>query len=633
MNRGPGTDDRPSRRQVMRYAGGAAAAAALAPDLLWARPASRGGGGGPNFLWITCEDLSPMLGCYGDAYATTPRLDALARQSVRYDNAFAPSPVCSPARTGLIFGRHAVSLGANNHRSRPETPPDVRGYADHLREAGYWTANHTKTDYNTSRVKQIVRDCWDSDGTWRDRPDDGRPFLSVVNLHETHASRGMVWGYDRFRREIQARLDSAEVHDLADAPLPPWLPDTPTMRRGVARYHDCVTHMDAVVGGLLKDLGEDGLADDTIVFFFSDHGTGLPRYKQTALDTGLRVPLLVRFPEKWQHLAEGPPGSASDRLVSFVDFGPSLLVLAGAAVPATMQGTPMLPADAGPRREVVFGARDRLDEAYDVQRTVRDGRYRYLRNFMPHVPHLQQNDYWRRSEVAEELFAMLRDGTLPEETARLFRPKAAEELYDLREDPAELNNLAGDPAHAARLEKMRGQLAAEMRRVGDLNIVHEAELEARADGTPLAELGEDVLPLEKIIAAAETVGAANTARLAELVGDGDSMVRWWATIALRQLDEDAEAADLLRRLAGDDHPLVAGEAALALLARGDAGAGDLVVRSLSEAPDDFAEYLARMAIYSGETEAVGPVLARASERRGDFKPLRRAAQALGQLGR
>lgn len=583
----------------------------------------------PNILWIVCEDLSPILGCYGDDYATTPNLDRFAEQSVRYDRAFASSPVCSPARTGLILGRHAVSVGGNNHRSRPNTDPEFRSYAAHLRDAGYWTSNRTKTDYNSSRIRQITRESWDSTGTWRNRPAD-TPFMSVINLEQTHASRGMVWPQERFENEVQSSLPPDLVHDPADAPLPPWLPDTDTMRRGVARYYDCATVMDREVGRILKQLADDGLEDDTIVFFYSDHGTGLPRYKQTALDTGLRVPLLIRFPEKWQHLAPAEPGGSTPRLVSFVDFGPTVLRLAGLDVPQTMQGTPFLADDVEPRA-IVFGARDRLDEAFDVQRTVTDGRYRYLRNFMPHVPHLQQNNYWRSSEVAEELFAMLRTGALPEASARWFAPKASEELYDLDADPSETINLANDPEHADTLERMRTVLSAEMRRVGDLNIVPESELSARAGDRPLTDLGASELPLERIITAAEAVGLRDASALARLATDGDAAVRWWAAIGLRQVGDVGHPS--LRSLLTDEHDLVRGEAALALLAllATDEAAETTLESLLIDATPEVAEYLARMSIYSGEPNKTRAMLDRAAKRRPDFQPIRRARRAIDQI--
>jgi N-sulfoglucosamine sulfohydrolase len=558
-------------------------------------------------------------------------LDTFAKSAVRFDNAFAPAPVCSPARTALLFGRTAGSMGANHHRSRPITDPRIRGYAAHLREAGYWTANHGKMDYNSVAIKEVAKDCWDSTGTWRDRPKEpAKPFLSVINFGETHASFGMVNAYTKFQNEIQRHLLPEEIHDPAKAPVPPWMPDTDIMRRTLARYYDCATLMDKRVGKALKDLEDDGLADDTIVFFYSDHGTGLPRYKQTALDTGLRVPLLVRVPEKYRYLLDVKPGDSTDRLVSFEDFGPTLFTMIGQAVPETMHGRPFMPPTASAPREVVYAARDRLDEAYDIQRTVRDKRYRYLRNFLPYVPHVQQSNYWRGAEFAEELWALHRTRKLPAATATLFGPKPIEELYDLQADPWELKNLADDPAQAERLAEMRRRLSVEMRQTGDLCMVPEPELTARAAGRPLTDLANE-LPLDAIYAAAEMVGLANTEQLAAKLKDPEPVVRWWTVVALRQNGDDAATAALQTGVA-DPNPMVSGEAALALLARDADGSGDAVVQLLGGAPDDYAQYLSRMAIFSGPRKKVQPLMEKVlAQRGGRFNPLQRAIRALEQM--
>jgi arylsulfatase A-like enzyme len=587
-------------------------------------------GARPNFLWLTCEDLSPILGCYGDAYARTPNLDAFAKTAVRFDLAFAPAPVCAAARTGLLFGRPAGSMGANNHRSRPITDSRIRGYAAHLREAGYWTSNG-KADYNSATFKDVIKDCWDINGTWRDRPKDtAKPFLSVINFGETHASYGMVNAYAKFQKEIQSQLLPEEIHDPKKAPVPPWMPDTDVMRRTVARYYDCATAMDKLVGKALKDLADDGLAEDTIVFFYSDHGTGLPRYKQSPLDTGLRVPLLVRVPEKYRHLLDAKPGGSTDRLVSFEDFGPTLITMIGAPVPETMQGRPFMPPTASPPREIVYGARDRIDEMFEIQRTVRDKRFRYLRNFLPHVPHVQQNNYWRGAESADELWALHRAGKLPPAAAKLFGPKPVEELYDLRADPWEAKNLADDAAHADRLTRMREQLGQQIRQAVDLCMVPEPELTARANGRPLTDLAKE-LPLEAIIAAAERVGRSGTDALAPRLKDAEPMVRWWTVVALRQNADDAATAALQTALT-DQHPLVSGEAALALVARAAAGSDEAFVKLLGGAPDGYAPYLARMAIFSGPRKRLQPLMEKAlALRGGTFQPLQQGIRALEQM--
>ena len=324
--------------------------------------------GRPNVLWITAEDISPDLGCYGDAYAATPNIDRLAREGVRYTHAFATAPVCSPARSCLITGLYATSLGTQHLRSLFPIPDEFQGYPAYLRKAGYYCTNNEKTDYNTANERAIIAASWDeSSGRahWRKRP-AGQPFFSVFNLMVSHQSRASVWSFEQFEAMISKVLTPAERHDPDRAPVPPYYPDTPTVRRTLARYYDCVTAMDKEVGRILDELAADGLAEDTVVFFYGDNGRGLPRGKRTLYDTGLHEPFIIRFPQKYQHLAPAAPGQTTDRLVSFVDFAATVLSLTGLQPPPYMQGVAFLGPHAGPPREVVYGARDRVDEAYDL---------------------------------------------------------------------------------------------------------------------------------------------------------------------------------------------------------------------------------------------------------------------------
>ena len=367
----------------------------------------------PNILWIVAEDMSPTLGCYGDEYATTPNIDRLAEQSVRYTNAFATAPVCSPSRSCLITGCYATSLGTQQMRSAFPIPDFIRGFPALLREKGYYTSNNYKTDYNTSSADRIIAESWDESSTrahWRRRADQSRPFFSIFNIMTSHQSRSMVYTQKRFRDEVQSKLSQAGIHVPEDAPLPAYYPDTLVTRRIVARYYDCVTAMDAQVGQILRQLVEDGLADNTIVFFYSDHGSGMPRHKRLLHDSGMHVPLLIRFPPKYAHLASGKPTEVEDRLVSFVDFAPTVLKLAGVDVPEYMQGSAFLGSESEDEREFVYGHRDRIDEVVDLSRSVRDKRYLYIRNFMPLRSWNQYSSYSDLSEIRHELYR-LAEGT------------------------------------------------------------------------------------------------------------------------------------------------------------------------------------------------------------------------------
>jgi len=285
----------------------------------------------PNILWLTAEDLSPHLGCYGDPYARTPVLDGLAARGVRYTQAFATAPVCSPARSCLITGMYATTLGTQRLRSQFPVLPEIRGFSAELREAGYHCSNNVKTDYNLGGEAAFIADAWDESSPgahWRNRR-SGQPFFAVFNFMTTHQSRTSVWSHEEFEREIGSKLSAEERHDPAAANLPPYYPETAEARRAWVRYHDCITKMDQEAGELLAQLEADGLAEDTIVFFYGDHGMGMPRGKRVLYDSGLRVPLIVHFPEKWRFLAPAPAGGTSDRLVSFVDFAPTVLSLCG----------------------------------------------------------------------------------------------------------------------------------------------------------------------------------------------------------------------------------------------------------------------------------------------------------------
>jgi arylsulfatase A-like enzyme len=573
-----------ARRDFLRTAGLLTGGALAAAATSCAGTGKRRPTPPPNILWITCEDMSPNLGCYGDAYARTPAIDALARQSVRYTRAFATAPVCSPVRSCLITGVYATSLGTQNLRSSFPVPAYMQGFPSYLRAAGYFCTNNVKTDYNTANEPAIKRASWDQCSTtahWRNR-EPGQPFFAVFNDMTTHQSRSMVWPYEKFRSDVQKELAPEERHDPAAAPVPPYYPDTPVVRRTVARYYDCISVMDKHVARRLKELEEDGLADDTVVFFYSDHGAGLPRHKRVLLDSGLHVPLLVRFPEKYRHLAPAAPGATVDRLVSFVDFPPTVLSLLGLPVPAYMQGTPFLGPEAGDEkpREYVFGARDRVDEAFDCARCVRDENYLYIRTFMPHISYNQPSFYSDQGEIRQEITRLAAAGELTSDAQRHYagpaRPR--EELYDTARDPRQIQNLAASPEHQAVKERLRRRLEEWMARTHDLGFMPEAMMAARwPDATPY-ERAQDpsAYPRKQLLAAAKLVGGGPAAvrEQAGLLQDPDAAVRYWAAVGLNAAGEAAApAAAALRAALADASPVVRIEAAATLCNVNEANTG------------------------------------------------------------
>lgn len=517
----------------------------------------------PNILWITCEDISPNVGCYGDDYAYTPNIDRLATQGVRYTQAFAPIGVCAPSRSTLILGTFASSAGTHHMRCNGPRPAYLRCFPEYLRDAGWYCSNNEKTDYNFPAPKAA----WDESSRkahWRNRK-PGQRFFSVFNIVTCHESQIRLPEAQYQKRT--ADYTPKERHDPSKAPIPPYHPDTPEVRRDWARYADMITYMDRDVGMTLKQLEEDGLADDTIVFYFSDHGAGMPRSKRWLYDSSLRVPMIVRFPEKWKHLAPSAPGTTSDRLISFVDYGPTVLSLAGVKVPAHMQGKPFLGEAAEKPREFIHGFRDRMDDRYDQLRAVRDRKYKYIRNYRPDQPWAQYISYMYEMPTMKTWQRLHDEGKLNDVQDRFFRTKPAEELYDTEADPWEIRNLAEDPARRETLDRMRAELRRWMIEIRDLGFLPEAELRSRFGSTaPHEAVRKDPssYPLERLIDAAE-LATRGDPKAIDLLDDTDSAVRYWGAIGCRVLGDRAKAAEeRLVKAMGDPSPTVRVAAADAL---------------------------------------------------------------------
>ncbi|MFM8478370.1 MAG: sulfatase [Planctomycetaceae bacterium] len=456
----------------------------------------------PNILWISCEDISPQLGCYGVPDADTPHLDQLAAEGTVFVHAFSCHGVCAPSRTGIITGLSPISLGANHMRSRVRLPAEVQLFPQLLRQAGYYCTNNNKTDYNLEwNAKQV----WDENSArahWKNRPRPDQPFFAVFNLTMTHESKVWPAGWEGVVKDLpQARRHSPEL-----VTVPPIYPDRPAVRGDLARLADLITVMDAEAGRLLAELSEAGLERNTIVMFWSDHGNGLPRAKRWTYDSGSRVPLIVRVPAALQQQAAAlSPGSRDARLISLVDLGPTVLNLAGIPVPASMHGRPFLGPAAHEGHARIYGARDRLDERMDLVRTVRNQRYRYVRNLMPWYPALQPVEYGERNETLKEIRRLEARGELGPEVRQWLKPRAAEELYDLEADPWETNNLIADPQLADMASALREACSAWQRDVRDVHLLPEPLLEEESldrDRYSLLRGPDGPARLEKLLQAA-----------------------------------------------------------------------------------------------------------------------------------
>jgi N-sulfoglucosamine sulfohydrolase len=515
----------------------------------------------PNVLWITSEDNSPLLGCYGDKNARTPHLDKLASQGVLYTNAFANAPVCAPSRSTLIMGIYATTAGTQNMRSSFRVPEQVRLYPRYLKDAGYFITNQIKTDYNLSGSDAG----WDNGKDWTGRK-EGQPFFSIINLGISHES------------SMHSEKRKAPQTEFNITP-PPYHPDVPEIRTDWAYYYEIMSRMDKEVGDILQRLEKDGLAEDTIVFYYSDHGGVITRSKRFLYDTGLRVPLIIRFPKKYQHLAPGEPGTKTDRIVSFVDIPPTLLSLCGIELPKQMQGEVFLGKDAKPPREYAFAFRNRMDERYDFMRSVRDKRFRYIRNYLPHRPLGQHLNYLWKMPATRAWEAAYRDGKCNAAQRAFWEEKAPEELYDLENDPWEVNNLAEKPEFKEVLERLRKTYREHVMKTRDTGFLAEGELVARAEGSTNLDVAQDdkKYPLQKLFDAAELAAQrdeASVPKLIEMLKDEDAGVRYWAAMGCAIRGEKARAAlSAVKDALKDANPSVRITAAEAAIRLGDPAAG------------------------------------------------------------
>jgi N-sulfoglucosamine sulfohydrolase len=432
----------------------------------------------PNILWISNEDMSPHLGAYGDTLARTPVLDRLAKESIRFTHAFTTAPVCAPSRAAIITGMYQTSIGAQHMRTTEDRVPElpgpylavppfyVKAFPEYLRAAGYYTSNRAKTDYQFG-VPFTIWDDLGQQAHWRNRPDKSQPFFAVFNIDVTHESQIFPTS--------PARKGKTLITDPAEVKVPPYYPDTPLVRQELARMYDNIADMDTRVGELLKQLEVDGLADSTIVFYWSDHGDGVPRSKRSLYDSGLRVPLMIRWPKGLNPTFT--PGTVSDRLVSFIDLAPTVLAAAGLDVPVHMQGRVLVGRTAAPEPEYVFAARDRMDIEYDMMRSARDKRFLYIRNFVPELPYAGFIIYRNQSDIMQEWLRLQAERKLSGAAALWMRTsRPPEELYDTVADPHNINNLAASSSERPRLERMRHALDAWMERIDDQGLINEPEM-------------------------------------------------------------------------------------------------------------------------------------------------------------
>lgn len=509
---------------------------ALAACSLLAAAAER-----PNIVWIVSEDNSiHYLNHFFPGGAEAPAIEALAKEGTTFDHAFSNAPVCSVARTAMITGCHGPRIGTQFHRrNQPAPMPEgLRMFPAYLREAGYHTTNNHKKDYNAIEDPGV----WDEsskDASWRDRPDPKQPFFHFRTLVESHEGT-LHFNEQSFR-------DSAPGHDPADVALAPQHPDTPLFRHTHARYLDHIRRIDRGVGEIVAMLEKDGLLESTIIFYFGDHGGVLPGSKGFAYNPGLHVPLVVRIPETFRHLAaDFVPGGRVPGFVSFVDFGPTVLNLAGVEVPGQVDGRPFLGegvtlAELNERDEAL-GYADRMDEKYDFVRALRKGKYHYVRAFQPWLPDGLMNQYRYLNLAMREWQDLHAKGELKGPQAAFFEPRTVEMLYDCETDPYNTRNLAADPSHRSVLLEMRGLLGAKLRSLPDLSFYPESHLVRAALGNPVTfgrNKQDEIAALADIADLALRPFAEAEPKLRAALASNNPWERYWAAMAATAFGHEA----------------------------------------------------------------------------------------------
>ncbi len=552
----------------------------------------------PNILWLTSEDNSPFLGCYGDEFATTPNLDKLASEGFLYTHAYANAPVCAPTRNTILTGVYACSGGNQHMRSYYPKSDIVKTYPEYLRAAGYYCTNNVKTDYNLGEFddKAIWDEC-SNKAHYKNRP-EGKPFFAVFNATISHESSIHKWIPNEDLR-----------HKPEDVKLPPYHPDTPEMRHDWAQYYDKVEDMDAQIGKWLQELDESGLAENTIVFYYGDHGGVVARSKRYVYESGTHIPFIIRIPEKYKYLFPAKEtGSKVNRLISFVDLVPTLLSIVGIEIPSYLQGKAFLGKQKTEDPEYAFMFRGRMDERYDMCRSVRDQKYRYIRNYMPYRVYGQHLEYlWRAPSIVSWEQAYL-NGECNKTQSIFWNPKPVEELYDTENDPWEVNNLAENPDYKEILERMRAANKDWVTRIYDTGFIPEADQINRANGMSLYDvMRSGKLDYKEIMDAAEIATLGKTEyldKLKENLNSEESAVRYWGATGLLILKEKAESAkEELKNALQDPSPNVVVVAAEALYNLGEKEAGKEALLKVLEYPNEFARCHALNAIDCIEDES------------------------------
>lgn len=511
----------------------------------------------PNIVWITSEDNSKhYMKMFDEIGVETPNIERLATHGVKFTRAFSNAPVCSAARSTLISGCYGPRIASNYHR-KIETvpmPESLAMFPAYLKAAGYYTSNNSKEDYNIIKSDSV----WDDSSkkaSWRNRK-EGQPFFHVQNFTTTHESQLF------FKEEELKAADT--LTDRNTCFIQPNHPHTEIFKYLNARYRDKIVALDEQVGDVIDKLEKDGLLDNTFVFYYGDHGGVLPGSKGYLFETGLHVPLVVHIPKKYEHLVSLKPGTSSEAFVSFVDFGPTVLNLAGVDVPEAMDGKPFLgkgvTAEDMLEKNITYGYADRFDEKYDMVRSVRKGKYKYIRNYQPFNYDGLWNNYRYKQGGYVEWYEMYKKGELNEVQARFFETKLPEVLYDVEADPYETNNLADKPEYEETLKDMRFELNSWVKEMPDLSFYPEHVLINNAFSNPVAYGQQHKSDISGYVDVAnleiENFDVAK-AEIEENLNSEDAWKRYWALIVCSSFGEKSKGMlPTIKQIAKNDSELI-----------------------------------------------------------------------------
>lgn len=538
----------------------------------------------PNIVWICAEDITTMLGCYGDPNAFTPNLDAFAEKSVKFTNAYATAPVCAPSRSCIVTGEYATSLGTQHLRSEVSIPESVTRFPKLLREAGYYCTNFNKQDYNFTDT--TIWNESSENAHWKNR-EDGQPFFAVFNIGITHQS-GIFGDDETYKGRINKYVSKIKQIDPETLELAPYFPESPTIRKLWARYYTNVQIMDIQFAERLAELEEENLLENTIVFFYSDHGTGMPRAKRALYDSGLKIPLLVFVPDKYKEKFNVKPGTENNEMVSFLDYAPTALELAGVEIPKNLPGKSFISGKEIDYKDYVFGTSDRVDEAYEMARTIRTKKYRYVRNYLSYTPLLQPNFYSDKSAIMKELHKFRNSLDLTPAQQTLFQNKRQpEELYDTENDPNEITNLAANLEYNSVLIEMRKKLHEEIRKSFDTGLMPEPEMMRLSEGQTPYEITRngEIYPIQEILEACDlTIKPDLTEKdIIDKLKHENGFVRYWAVVAVECIENyPPTVLQELSELLNDEFKTVQIEAAKTLIKSGKVNNIDTILKYMED---------------------------------------------------